>query len=112
MAHGEERLASYLKREIADFLAKRSEVPEGAFLSVTGIEIAPSLEDAKVFILVFPESASAEAMRGLKALEREARKYLATRLKRRKIPKILFRLDQAQNREIGLEKLLEKVKNE
>ena len=112
MAYQEERLISYLKREMANFLLRHAVMPEGAFFSVARIYLNSSLDEAKVFILIFPENLTGVAFREIKALERKARKYLSMHLKRRKIPKIIFKLDNDQEKEISLEKLLEKVKNE
>lgn len=102
-----ERLASYIKKELAFFLHENISLPEGVFLSVTQVFMDDSLERVQVYISVFPEKFSFEVFKELKLLQKDARKFLASRIKRHKIPEIKFILDKNLDAESRIEKLLE-----
>lgn len=111
MAHSKERLASFLRKELGVFLSRRFPHDPGIFLSVLSASPDESTERVKAYISIFPENRSNEIWKELKFYQKDARKYLAEKLKRRKIPQIIFLPAQAENI-VRLEKLLEKVKNE
>lgn len=112
MSHSEERLASYLREELAKFIQRHFAHDEGIFVSLSRVDPAVSLETALAFIFVFPDEAAEKTIKELKKYEKEARKYIMSRLKRRKIPKIIFKLEKDVEREARLEKTFEKIKNE
>lgn len=110
MAHAKERFASFLKKELGLFLMRSFQHDPAVFLSVVDVVLDDSSENAKVHVSIFPSGTSAPLLRDLKNAGGEARHYLSSRLKRRRIPKISFLLiDNAKGER--LEKLLEKVKN-
>lgn len=111
MPYHEERFASFLKKEISDFLQANVPREDGAFISVTKVFTRERSDKAEVLISIFPEGRAAEIFRHIKRLERAARKYISSRSRRQFIPRIKFALSGA-GKEIELEKLLEKVKNE
>ena len=53
MPHGEERFASFLKREIASFLERELERPVGTLVSITNVALDSAGERADVFVSVF-----------------------------------------------------------
>ncbi len=113
MAYQKERFASFLKQEMAQFFSRQaaSNLPEGAFVSVSRAEMSESGEEAKVYILIFPAEVAESAYRDLKKLEHEARKYISEKLKRRLIPKIKIMMDEGTEKKMRLEKLLETIEN-
>lgn len=111
MAHSKERFASFLKKELGIFLSRHFPHDPDVFLSVVSVSPAESSERAKIYIAVFPENRSSEIWKELKFYQKDAKKYLAERIKRRRVPQIIFLPVNAENL-VRLEKLLEKVKNE
>lgn len=111
MPYHKERFASFLRKEISDFLQANVPREDDIFMSVTKIFTRERSDKAEVFILIFPEKRAEETFRQIKRLERGARKYIASRSHRQFIPRIKFTLSGTE-KEIQLEKLLEKVKNE
>lgn len=81
------------------------------FLSVARVILNTSSDEAKIYVSVFPESRGSEVFKELKFYCAEAKKFVAGKLRRRKIPKIFF-LPASTEDIIRLEKILEKVKNE
>jgi ribosome-binding factor A len=111
MTHRSEQFVSFMKKELAIFLDREVPRAEGIFFSVTQVTINQSVERAQVFISIYPEKYSTEMMKLLKTYEGEARAHLASKLKRRKIPFLVFVLDTEQDARVRLEKLLENSEN-
>ena len=112
MAYQSERFTSFVKKEIAQFLEAHFPRPEDAFVSVTKVLVTESFDRAQVFVTVFPEKYRDEVMRELPRFEKEARAFIAGRLKRHKIPEIRFVFDAEYVSGIRLEKLLENIEDE
>jgi|SRR3990167_2803299 len=111
MSHNAERLASFLEREVTEFLMRHAVLSEESFFSVSRVVLDNSLDKAQVFILIFPDKSANEAFKEIRRFERDARKYIASRLKRHKMPQIKFVLDTTQTKQVRLEKLLENIEN-
>ena len=107
MAHRDEQLISFIKKEIANFLDREVARPQGSFFSVTNVVLAQSGQEARIFISIFPDGVAKEVFKTLKSYQKEARVYLAELLTRRKIPYIMFVHDTSQEDRIRLEKLLD-----
>ena len=101
-----ERLASFIKKELSMFLRENISLEKGVFLSVTQVFIDDSLNRAQVYVSVFPEKFSSDIFKELKLLKKSARKFLASRVGRHKIPEINFVLDKNLDAESRIEKLL------
>ncbi len=85
--------------------------PEGAFVSVTKVLVNESFDHARVFVTVFPETSRDEVMKELPRFEKEARAFIAGRLRRHKIPEIRFVFDAEYAAGLRLEKLLENIED-
>lgn len=112
MSHNAERLASFLERETMEYLRRHLALPEGAFFSVSRVVMDNALDKAQIFILIFPDKLVNETFREIRHLEKETRKYVASRLRRHKIPHIRFVLDHGHGKQVRLEKLLEDIREE
>ena len=106
MPYQAERFASFLKKDIAQFLDRSIPRAPGVLCSVTSVVVDPGGERAKIFISVFPEQRGEETFHTLKKYESEARAYISEHLKRRKIPVLTFVRDINQATQVRLEKLL------
>ncbi len=109
MVYQAERFASFLKKDIAQFLDRSVPRASGVIFSVTSVAVDPGGERAQVFISVFPEKFGEETFRTLKRFEGETRAYVSDHLKRRKIPALIFVRDMNQAAQVRLEKLLENI---
>ncbi|KKT29030.1 hypothetical protein A3I36_04685 [Candidatus Giovannonibacteria bacterium RIFCSPLOWO2_02_FULL_45_28] len=111
MAHQQERFESFLKKEISEFLQRNTWRGEGVFISVTKVVSGERSDNARVLVTIFPEDKAEETFKQIKRMEKETRRFVASRSRRRFIPQIKFVL-YGGGKEMELEKLLEKVKNE
>src|SRR3989344_2224309 len=104
MTHRDEQFISFMKKEIAIFLDREVSRPLGVLFSVTQVVLNQSGERVEVLISVYPEKYAKETMKSLKMHEGETRMYLASKMKRRKIPFLIFVLDKEQDARVRLEK--------
>lgn len=81
-----------MKREIADILMRKIKDPRIGFVTVTGVDVAQDLKNAKVFVSVYGGDKE-ESLKGLKSATPFIRSELGRRIRMRSIPEILFRYD-------------------
>jgi ribosome-binding factor A len=109
-----ERVAQFMRREIAEILEHRLNDPRlsGLVVSVTDVEVTRDLSSAKVFVSVL-ESGDTR-VRALEALQSAVgfvRHLLSTRLELREVPAIRFLHDTSIERGARVEELLRKLEH-
>ena len=109
------RLNDQIRDELADLLARETSDPRlhGAVISITGVETAPDLSTARIFVSVLGTQEEAEEM--FKHIERAAsffRRELAARLNLRHTPELNFRLDRSMAEGARIEELLRGLHND
>ena len=107
-----ERVAQFMRREIADIVEHRLNDPRlhGLVVSVTDVEVSQDLSFARVFVSVLESGEARE--RALAALQSAAgfvRHRLGTRLDLREIPEIRFVHDASIERGARVEELLRRL---
>ncbi len=106
-----ERVSDQIKEEIADILMRKIKDPRIGFVTVTGVELADDLRNAKVFVSVLgPDRAS--TLKGLESASAFIRAELGRRLRLRFIPELLFRYDDSAERGAHIMELLNEVEEE
>ncbi|SBO44802.1 30S ribosome-binding factor RbfA [Cyanobium sp. NIES-981] len=99
MAQGRrvERMASLIRREVSDLLVagiKDDRVAQG-MVSVTRVEVAGDLQHCRIYVSVYGSDADREqAMAGLQSAAPFVKGELSRRLKMRRTPEVVFRLDR------------------
>jgi ribosome-binding factor A len=111
MNHNKERFSSLLKKEIALFLERNFPRDNGIFLSVTKVRLSGSLEKADVFVSIFPDERAEKTIVLLRRFKGDVMDHIASKIRARKIPNIIFVLDKTQGAEISLEKSLENLQD-
>ena len=84
--------------ELADIIQRRLKDPRHGFITVTGVEVAPDLRSARVFISTLDD---AELDASLATLERASgfiRSELGQRIRLRYTPELRFRPDRSAER--------------
>src|SRR6266545_817865 len=100
------RLNDQIRDELADLLARETRDPRlyDAIISITGVETAPDLSSARIFVSVLGSKEEAEET--FKHIE------LAARLNLRHTPELDFRLDRSIAEGARIEELLRGLNNE
>jgi ribosome-binding factor A len=104
------RLRELFKVEISAILHREMKDPRIGFVSVTDVEISPDLRHAKAFVSILGDAeAKAKTMAGLENAQGFIRTELGRRIRLRRIPEILFRLDESIERGVRVQHLLRRV---
>lgn len=102
-----ERLAESLKVEIAEVVGFELEDPRLEAVTVTDVEVAPDLRDAKVFVFVQgTEDEIAKAMKGLHHASEFVRQQVAMNLDMRFAPHVHFVRDTAEENAARVSEIL------
>ena len=98
-----------IKKELSQIILREVDFPEGILVTLTRIETAPNLIQAKAYISVMPEDKVRDVLEILEKLVYRLQQKLNKRLKMRPIPRIQF-VEEKAIREAGrIEELLEKI---
>lgn len=81
-----------MKREIADILMRKIKDPRVGFVTVTDVDVADDLRNAKVFVSVYGGDKEA-SLKGLTSAAPFIRSELGKRMRMRFVPELLFRFD-------------------
>ena len=95
------------------FLQNSRNLFENNFITIVGVEVSPDLGVAKVFLSVFPAKEKEQLLELIRSHGKEIRKHLATRIKNqvRKIPELLFFMDDSLEKVWHMEEIFKKINN-
>jgi ribosome-binding factor A len=97
-----------MKQEIADILMRKIKDPRIGFVTVTDVEVADDLRNAKVFVSVYG-SEKAATLKGLESASPYIRSELGRRMRMKFIPELLFRYDDSVERGAHINELLHEI---
>jgi ribosome-binding factor A len=103
-----ERVSDQMKQEIADILMRKIKDPRVGFVTVTEVEVADDLRNAKVFVSVYG-SEKAATLKGLESASPYIRSELGRRMRMKFIPELLFRYDDSVERGAHINELLHEI---
>ncbi len=104
------RLRELFKEEVSTILQRVMKDPRIGFVSVTDVEVSADLRHAKIFVSILGDAdAKATTMGTLGNAQGFIRKELARRIRLRRIPELLFRLDESIERGARVQRLLRGV---
>jgi ribosome-binding factor A len=103
------RVGSLIKEEISRFIIEDVQDPSQGLITVTRVDVAADLKTARIYLSVF---GSADKQALLSLLEKRSgfiRNFLATRIKLKYNPQLIFLLDPAPDYEEKLDRLIEEM---
>jgi len=105
------RLGEALREEIETLVEGELADPRIGLVNVTGVHMAEDGRSAQVLVDVEGDDVDAEqSMQGLEAAKAYIRREIADRLRLRRAPELLFRLDRSEREKTRVEELLGRVK--
>lgn len=107
-----ERLQGVIRKEISDIIQFDVKDPSLGFVTITDVELTNDNSYATIYVTFLGKDTRNDA--GLKVLNRAKgymRKELAKRIKIRKVPELIFKLDNTLNESLKIQGLLDKIKN-
>ncbi len=103
-----ERVSDQMKQEIADILMRKIKDPRVGFVTVTEVDLADDLRNAKVFVSVYGAEKAA-TLKGLDSASAYIRSELGKRMRMKYIPELLFRFDDSVERGAHINELLHEI---
>jgi len=107
-----QRVADFIKQELAGLIQFELRDPRIGMVSVTGVEVARDMSHAKVFVTVFGKDTVADAAEAIEALN-HASGFLRTQVAKhnnaRTTPKLRFVFDTSIVRGAQMSKLIDDV---
>ncbi|SHI46913.1 30S ribosome-binding factor RbfA [Pseudozobellia thermophila] len=111
----QKKIAGVIQEDIVDIL-QRAAIDgglQGTIISVTKVNVTTDLSIAKVYVSIFPNDKAAELMEGIKSNQPLIKHELAqrTRNQLRRVPELLFFLDDSLDYIENIEKSLKGDEN-
>jgi len=100
------RMGQLIRDELSQYILKTMEFENGAFVTLTEVEVTKKLDHAKVLISVIP---SPEALKVLKKLQEnrgQLQHFLNHKLNIKPMPSIVFEIDRGPENAANVEKAL------
>lgn len=108
-----ERLAEVIRSEASEIIQRELKDPRIGFISITEVVVSPDLWHARVYVSVLGDGAAKQrTMEGLERARGHIRSELGRRLALRRVPDILFRLDESIERGTRVVSLMRAVSEE
>ncbi len=105
------RVSDQMKEEIADILMRKIKDPRIGFVTVTDVEVADDLRNAKVFVSIYGGD-KAKTLAGLESASAYIRSELGKRMRMKFVPELLFRFDKTLEQGARIMQLLRTIEEE
>ena len=113
MTRRTEQVADLIKEVLSELLEREVKDPQMGFVTLTDVEVAPDLHNARVYFSVLGDEEAAQESRA--ALERATgflRRELSHRLTIRYVPELHFSLDRSIERSQRIADLLRQAREQ
>lgn len=101
-----------LQQELGAILLRELDVQENTLVTLTRVDTAPNLQQAKIYISVMPEEKAKEVLKLLQKEVYEIQQLLNKRLNMRPVPRIEWVLEEKTAEAQEIEEILDKIKEE
>lgn len=106
MANKQERIATLIRKNIAEIIQFDLKNPHLGFVTIREVKVSSDFSYAKVYVSFINENQIKESMEILEHSKGFIRSELASRMDTRRVPEISFVLDEGFKREARIEELL------
>lgn len=110
MPYRQEKLNSIFSTLLPQLIAEEIEFPANLLVTISRVDVAPNLRSAKVWVSCWPFEKSALAIETLQAKHQFLIEHLNRKIKLRKIPLLLFRIDDSEELAEKIEKTVDTLK--
>lgn len=100
------RLGQLIRDELAQYILKTVEFENGAFVTLTEVDVTKKLDHAKVLISVIPSSEANNVLKKLRAERGRLQHFLNHKLNIKPMPLIEFEIDHGPENAANVEKAL------
>ena len=108
MANKQERIASIIRKNIAEIIQFEVKDPHLGFVSIPEVKVSKDFSYAKVYVSFINEAEIEPSLEALNKAKGFIRTELASKMDTRRVPELRFVLDEGYKREARIEELLKK----
>jgi ribosome-binding factor A len=106
-----ERVNQLVREEISHLLQRELKDPRLGFVTVTEVDVAPDLRNARVYVSVLGSEADWQtSLAALESAKGYIRNWLAPRLRTRAVPHLTFHQDRSMAHAAHIQALLEELR--
>ncbi len=105
------KINKLIKEEMSELLLREVDFARGIFVTVDRVETSPDLTQSQIFLSIFPNESQILVLKTLQNKIFRLQQILNKRLKTRRVPKIKFEIDKAEEYAEKVEGLLEELDN-
>ncbi|MDR1115568.1 MAG: 30S ribosome-binding factor RbfA [Tannerella sp.] len=104
------KIERLLQRELSELFRKQTAIMRGTLVTVSAVRVSPDLGVAKVYLSIFPSEKGNELIKSVEKNRKTLRYDLGqiVRMQLRKVPELLFYLDDSLDYVENIDKLLKK----
>lgn len=106
MANKQERIATVIRKNIADIIQFELHNPHLGFVTIPEVRVSKDLSYAKVYVSFIKKEEVGEGLKTLEHSKGFIRSSLAKKMDTRRIPELIFVLDDGFQREERISELL------
>lgn len=106
------KVNSLIKQELGKLLFKEVDFPKSAIVTISRVETSSDLLQTRIFLNIFPQESSALVLKILASRIFRLQQMLNRKLRIKKVPKIKFEIDKAEEYADRMEELLGKIEGE
>ena len=108
MANKQERIATLIRKNIAEIIQFELKNPHLGFISIPEVKVSKDFSYAKVYVSFFDKNQAKEGMEVLEHSKGFIRSSLAKKMDTRRCPELSFLLDDGYEKEERIAELLKK----
>jgi ribosome-binding factor A len=112
-SHRQRRVEDLIRQQLAELLLREAQDPRFGQASITAVDVSPDLKHARVYFSVLGDDADAKELLGVfEKASGYLRKELASRVRLRYMPELVFRFDSSLSDGDRIERLLRQISEE
>ena len=112
-SYRKERLGERIKQLIGELILSQTKDPRIGLVTITSVQVAPDFTAAKVYFTVMGDDAvRAETRKGLESAKNFLKKTVGRELKLRQVPDLRFEYDDALDRAMRIEEMIEGIRRD
>ena len=107
MAYKQDKVSVSILKYVSDIIQFEVKNPEIGFITITGVEVSGDLSIAKIYVSFLPQKNIEARFEALNKSKGFIRSSLAKKLTIRKVPSLIFIIDDSFERGMKIEKLIQ-----
>jgi len=104
------KINKLIKQEVGKLLLQEVDFPKSTIVTISRVETSSDLLQTRIFLNIFHQESSALVLKILASRIFRLQQILNKKLRMRKVPKIKFEIDKAEEYADRMEELLGKIK--